>query len=50
MKVAAAAVESLGSDEGPMSALIPAVHADGTTARGLNDDNSLVQDLSLIHI
>ena len=41
---AAAAAELLDSDEGPISALIPAVHADGTSARGLNDDNSLVQD------
>lgn len=43
-RLEAAAKELLGSDELLSSALIPAVHADGSSARGLNEDGGLVQD------
>lgn len=42
--LAGASAELLGTDALLTSALIPAVHSDGSTARGLNDDDSLVQD------
>lgn len=43
-KLAALAQELPESNAGPACALIPAVHSDGTTARGLHEDGTLVED------